>query len=419
MTALSISLRLSACVAGLAASASAIGATRSYLDITAAIGAASNPALSLDSEASAYGRLSGFGMHQWRSERTTTSLSAYAENTSYLRGNGSTQIFDLRGDVVHAASPTLTIFGNVGFQGDVNGQLSNRFTTAFPDFITPTPEPSDQPDQPVQPGPVIIDDNGRFIGLDGRRYRLSGEAGLSLRTSERGSLRLSAGAQRNFSSGGGGLSDYTSYFGTGSWQLQFSERTSGGASVTVQYQDYENGRSSTTVNPLATISHQFSDQIYGSASAGLLFTKQDQLLGGSDSSVNPSFSFRLCKATERDRLCGSVSRDARSSLGTVIGEQANSLVISTLASVDYSRQIDINQSIRASLTAIRSSEEDALGEDFRTTYLTFLVGYDRKVRQRIAVGATAGVRRLFWTGPDPKTDVNANAYVRYRLGDLQ
>lgn len=418
MSAFSATLRLSACIAGLAASASAIGATRSYLDITAAGGASSNPSLGFDGESSAFGRLSGLGMHQWRTERTTTSLSAYAENTSYFRGNGSTQIFDLRGDVAHSASPTLTIFGNVGFQGDVNGQLSNRFTTAFPDFITPVPEQPDSSTPPVQPEPVIIDNDGRFIGLGGRRYRLSGAAGFSLRTSARGSVTATAGAQRSFSSGNGGQADFDSYFVSGSWRLQFSERTSGGASVNIQYQDYENGLSSTTVNPLATISHQFTDQIYGSASAGLLFTKQEQLLGGTDSSVDPSFSFKLCKAGERDRFCGFASRDARNSLGAVTGTQGNSLVISTVAGIDYSRQIDINQSVRASLTASRSTEQDGLGEEFRTTYLTFLVGYDRKVRQRVAVGATAGIRKLYRTGPDPETDVNASAYVRYRLGDL-
>ncbi len=201
--------------------------------------------------------------------------------------------------------------------------------------------------------------------------------------------------------------------------MQFTERTSGGLSANVQYQDYDNGLSATVVNPLATISHQFTDQIYGSASVGLLFTKQDQFLGGSDSSVDPSFSFRLCKTTERERFCGRLSRDARNSLSAFTAEQAGALTISTLVSVDYSRQIDANQSIQASLTGSRSTSQQSIGDDFRSTYLTLLVGYDRKVRQRLAVGAQAGARKLFQSGPDPKFDVNANAYVRYRFGDIQ
>ena len=268
------------------------------------------------------------------------------------------------------------------------------------------------------PDQVILDDN-TFIGLGGRRYRLSSEVGFSLRTSERGSVSLSAGAQRNFSSGNSNVANFNSFFASGSWQLQFNERTSGGLSTNVQYQDYDNGLSSTVVNPLATISHQFTDQIYGTAAVGILFTTQDQLLGGSDSSIDPSFSFKLCKASERERFCGRLSRDARNSLGAVTGSQASSLMITTLASVDYSRQIDVNQSLQASLTGARSTEKSAIGDDFRTTYLTFLVGYDRKVRQRVAVGATAGLRKVIQTGPDPKLDVNANAYVRYRLGDIK
>ena len=114
-----------------------------------------------------------------------------------------------------------------------------------------------------------------------------------------------------------------------------------------------------------------------------------------------------------------LSNSRSNSLGAVTGSQGSSLMITTLASVDYSRQIDVNQSVQASLTGSRSSEKASFGNDFRTTYLTFLVGYDRKVRQRVAVGATAGVRKLFRSGPDPKIDVNANAYVRYRLGDIQ
>ena len=32
---------------------------------------------------------------------------------------------------------------------------------------------------------------------------------------------------------------------------------------------------------------------------------------------------------------------------------------------------------------------------------------------------SGGVRKLFQAGPDPKTDFNANAYLRYRFGDIQ
>ena len=401
-------LRVSFWMAGLAMTGSAHSATRTTLDLSAGVGVSSNPSLQLDADSSVFGRFSALGMHEWQSERTTTSISAYGENTTYSRG-GSKQIFDLRARTVHSVSPTLSIFGNLGFQGDVDGQLSNRFASPTPDL---TPQPTDPS------GPVILDD-ATLIGFNGRQYRLSGQAGMSLRASERGTVSLSAGAQRNFSSGNQSNRDLTSYFTTGSYDHQLNERTTIGFSTNLQYQDYDNGLSSSVINPLLTVGHQFSDQLQGSAAIGLLLTKQEQADGGSDSSIDPSFAFNLCRTRDRDRLCGRLTRDARNSLGVGFGPESESLVVSTLLGVDYARQLDANQSIQASVSAVRYSTEFSGGDDLQTTYLTFLAGYDRKIRQRLAVGANAGARRLFRDGRDPKTDINATAYLRYRLGDIQ
>ena len=404
------SLRVSLCVAGLAITSSAYGATTTTLDLTAGVGASSNPSLAIGGKGSAFGRLSALGMHEWKSERTTTVLSAYGENTTYLSGGyGSKQIFDLRASSTHAVNPNLTIFGNIGFQGDVDGQLSNRFTSVTPVL---NPPPSDQP------APVVIDDP-TFLSFDGRQYRLSGQVGLSTRANERGTISLSAGAQRNFSSGSQSNNvNFNSYFATAAYDHQFSERTTAGFSTNVQIQDYDHGLSSFVVNPLVTVSRQFSDQLSGTAAVGVLFSRQELLDGGTDSSINPSFSFSLCRAGERDRLCGRVSRDARSSRAG-FGPQANALAISTLGSVNYFRKLDANQSFQASVSAIRSSSQFSDGDEFHTTYLSFLAGYDRKIRERLAVGITAGARKLYQAGRDPKADINANAFVRYRLGDLR
>jgi len=402
--------RVTFLVVGLAMTASVQGATRSTLDLSAGVGFSTNPSLQLDSKSALFGRVSALGMHEWRSERTTTTLSAYAENTTYSRGNGSKQLFDLSARTIHSVNPNLSIFGTLSFQGDVDGQLSNRFIRATPDLILPPPTD--------QPGPLIVDD-ATLIGFGGRQYRLSGQVGATIRATARSSVSLSAGAQRNFASGSLSNANMNSYFATASYDHQISERTSAGFSTNFQYQDYDNGLSSSVINPLLTVSRQFSDQFQGSAAVGLLFSRQEQADGGSDSSIDPSFSFSLCRRGERDRLCARVSRDARNSLSVGFGPQAESLVISTLGSVDYSRQLDANQSVRASISAVRSSSQFSEGDDRRTTYLTFLTGYDRKIRQRLAVGVTGGARRLFQDGRDPKTDLNASAYLRYRLGDVE
>lgn len=403
-------VRVTVWVAGLAIAASAHSATTSTLDLSAGVGFSSNPSLQLGGESSMFGRFSGLGTHEWQSERTTTSLSAYGENTTYLRGYGSKQIFDLRARTIHSVSPTLSIFGNLGFQGDVDGQLSNRFASPTPDLAPPPPD---------QTAPPVIIDDGTLIGFGGRQYRLSGQVGLSMRANERSTVSLSAGAQRNFASGSRSNSNLNSYFATGAYDYQLNERTSAGFSTNVQYQDYDNGLSSSVINPLVTVSHTFSDQLQGTAAVGLLVTRQEQLVGGSDSSIDPSFSFSLCRRGDRDRLCGRLSRDARHSLDVGFGPQSGSLVISTLGSVNYTRQLDANQSLQASVSAVRYSTNLSGGDDLQTTYLTFLTGYDRKIRQRLAVGVNGGARRLFQAGRDPRTDINASAYLRYRLGDLQ
>ena len=402
-------IRFSCWVAGLAITASAHGATTTTLDLSVGLGASSNPSLRLGGQSSLFGRFSARGTQEWQSERTTTSLSAYAENTTYSTGSRSQQIFDLRAASVHAVSSTLSIFGNLSFQGDVNGQLSNRFASAAPDLAPPPPD---------QSPPVILDD-ATFIGLGGRQYRLSGQIGLSMRANERSTVSLSAGAQRNFTSGSQSNSNLSSYFATAAYGYQLNERTSAGFSTNVRFQNSDNGLSSTVINPLLTVSRTFSDQLQGTAAIGLLLTRQKQVSGGSDSSIDPSFSFDLCRRGDRDRLCGRLSRDARNSLSVGFGPQTDSLVISTLAGIDYSRQLDANQSIQASMSAAHSSTKYSGGDNLQRTYLTFLVGYDRKIRERLAVGVNAGARRLFQDGRDPKTDINASGYLRYRLGDIK
>ena len=58
------------------------------------------------------------------------------------------------------------------------------------------------------------------------------------------------------------------------------------------------------------------------------------------------------------------------------------------------------------------------GDKLRSSYLSGVVGYDRHIGHRFFAGVEGGVRQLFQTGPDPKLDLNASVYVRYRLGDL-
>lgn len=405
-----VAVRLPLCVVGLSFACAAPTATTSTIDITAGVGASSNPLLQLGGDSSAFGRISVLGTHEWRTERTISAVSLFAENTTYLSGGyGSKQIFDLSARTLHQVNPNLSIYGNIGFQGDFGGQLSNRFATATPEYDLPT----------IDLPPSAILDDPSYIGFGGRQYRLSGQAGLSVRTSARSSVSASVGAQRNFATGSLSDGDFTSYFGSLSYDTRLNERTSVGIGSSVQYQDYDSGGSSTVFNPFVSARHQFSEQVVGSASAGLIVARQRGANGGSSNSLNPSFSFSLCKNGERDRLCARAAREARNSFGYGSLFNTGTLTITTSAGIDYSRQLDANQSIQFALSANRYSSKLSGGNDAHSTYAAFLAGYDRKISERFAAGVNGGVRKLMLSGRDPKADISGNLYLRYRLGDMK
>src|SRR5947209_10917502 len=69
-----------------------------YLDLEAGVGYSSNPNLSIiNDQGSAFGRISLHGVHSRVSARSTTLVSAYAENVSYTNHHGSQQSANLYG----------------------------------------------------------------------------------------------------------------------------------------------------------------------------------------------------------------------------------------------------------------------------------------------------------------------------------
>lgn len=383
--------------------------TTDYIDLEAGLGISSNPLLRLDSQSSAFGRISAYGVHSWESERGTTTLTGYLENTTYLKDYGSKQIFDLGAHTSQKVSPTVTVFGDLGFTGDFAGQLSNRLISVPSGPVVP------EPGNPLPPTTT----NPDFFGFAGREYRVNGSLGASIRSGTRGTISLSAGAQRSWFTGGSNSdADYNSYFASAGYSQQISERTSAGASVNVQRQDFRHGDWANIVNPVFTVNTQLSETITAQGAVGILAIQQHSD-GRSDHSVTPSFSGSLCSNGQVSRWCAHVSRDAQSALSARVANGSGEAAVTTTASVDYYRRLTANDTLQASLSGTRYSTPGSLnGNNFSTTYVSAVVGYDRKVGRRIYAGVQGGVRKLFQDGPDPKMDFNASVYLRYRLGDL-
>jgi hypothetical protein len=386
----------------------AIGETSNILDISAGAGFSTNPGFRQNSSTSAFGRISAYGVHSWKSERSSTSIHGFVENTSYLKHYGSQRIFTVGADTNFTASPTLSLYGNLNFSGDFNGSLSNRLISV------PSGPPVTDPNNPLPPPTVTPD----VFGFSGHSYRLNGQVGASIRASELSTVSLSAGAQHAWFTGNSDA-NYSSFYGSVGYSRQISERTSLGPSVYLTHQDFTHGDSANVVNPVLTAQTRLSETITASGSVGVLVLSQDR--GGSkDTTVSPSFSASLCSQGTISSFCANIARDARSAINDRVINSSGRSSITTTGGVTYFRQLSEDATLQASLYATHFSGGTGInGQNLRSTYVSAVTGYDRKVGHRLFAGITGGARKLFQTGSDPAVDFNANIYLRYRLGDVQ
>jgi hypothetical protein len=385
--------------------------TANYIDLTASLGFSSAPQLGFNNSSSIFGRIAASGVHSWSTERSSTSIQAYVDNTTYFHSYGSQQIFDVSANTNFAASPTVSLFGGANFSGDVNGQLSNRFLS------NPAgPPPVTSPGNPLPPPSVVPD----VLGFNGRNYRLSGQFGASILASERSTVSLSAGGQHSWFTGNS-VDNYTSFFGSVGYSHLVSERTGIGATLHLNRQDYTRGGWANVVNPTLTAHSQLSETLSGDAAVGVLYIEQKNL-GFTTHDVSPSFSGSLCNSMTLSRWCVRVARDASSALDTRIANLGTRATIHTILAADYYRSLSPYDTIQAQLTATRYSGSSSLpgtSQSQSSTYISGVLGYDRKIGHRLAAGVQGGARKLYEIGPDRKVDVNANVYIRYRLGDIQ
>jgi hypothetical protein len=206
------------------------------------------------------------------------------------------------------------------------------------------------------------------------------------------------------------LDEYTSIYGSGSYNLTLSERTSVGATVNVTRTEYDNSSNhSTTINPAATVHTQLSETWDLSGSAGVTFASVDRALT-SDSSTNLSLQGSACHTTEGDRLCFRIDRYSAAS--------ASSTIITTSSvGVDWYKKLDEKQTIQLSANVSHYVDE-VLNLSRKTNYFSLSGSYSRVINDRLSGGVDLGARSLHRDGIDPDTDITGTVFVRYRIGDL-
>jgi hypothetical protein len=377
----------------------------SYVDVEAGVGYASNPLLSLDSKGRAYGRAAVHAVHTRVSARSTTLLSAYAENVTYTSGLGSQQSLAVDARHDSAVSEKLRLFGDAHASYDKGGQLDTRIL-GIPD-VPPLPGTPGLPPELLPPG-------SDFLSVTGRRYYLAGHAGGQVALNARNNLTLSSGIEHAAFRSRLQDTDYTTIPVSLGFDRQVSPRATIGARVVFQNTDYNGPASFRVITPQVTGSLMLSEQMTFTGAAGVSFASVDDGLS-TRHSTGLAADASLCQRGERGQFCARVAVDQQTA--TTAGPAK-----SISAAVDYSRRVDADSTIQLSLSANHYSQPISvlLARTFSSaTYYRAAAAYTRRISDRWFGGVNLAARKLTESGPDPKADLNASLFIRYRFGDVQ
>ena len=377
-----------------------------YLDFEAGAGYSSNPLLSLNSDqGSAFGRLALHLVHTRVSVRTTTVLSAYAEELGYTKHIGSQQSFavDARHDA--AVNEKLRLFGDLSASYDKGGQLDTR--------IVGVPDVPPLPGTPGQP-PSLLPPGSDFLSVTGRTYRFDANVGGQLALSGHDSLSLTSGVDRVVFRSPGNNSSYWTIPASLAYDRQLNPRTSIGARVVFENTDYSGPANFRVITPQFTARLLLAERLTFSGAIGASFARINDGVSIRNS-TGVSAEADLCSSTERAQFCARAAVDQ--SAPTVAGPAR-----SISGSVDYSRRIDVDSTIQFSLSANRYSSPVSViaGRMFSSaTYYRAAAAYTRHISDRWFGGVNLAARKLTEKGPDPKADLMGSLFIRYRFGDVR
>lgn len=376
-----------------------------YFDLETGAGYSTNPFLTFGGDTGrAFGRVSLRAVHSRHSARTNTIFSGYGEHIAYTGRYGMQQILQATAHHDVALGEQMRVFGDLNASVDRGGQLGTRFLD-----LSTTPGFSGDPI--TTPGYPSL--GTEVVTFAGRQYRIGGQIGASMTLSERDSMTLRSGHDRGYFRSSGINSDYTTSFGSASFDRRLSERATVGAMLSVEKSNYENSGGARTITPQLTGKLSLSQNTYVDSAIGVSFASIDD---GTRTlhSTGIAFSTSVCRSGETDQICATASRDQSAAS---IGGGVKSLS----AGLNYSRQLDARQSIQLSASASRYSSLGNFTSPFArsSSYVRASGSYSRKLQDRLYGGLNLSARKLLQRGSDPKADLNGSAFIRYRIGDLR
>jgi hypothetical protein len=379
--------------------------SNSYVDLEAGAGYSTNPNFELGGNTGAgFGRISAHGVHTRVSVRTTTVLSAFAQGSFYARNYGAQPSLNLSARHDATVSESLHVFGDASFTYDQGGQLDTRILSL--------------PDVPLPPGgtqPPLLTPTGDFVSVTGKHFGASAHAGAQLALSSRDSLVGSTGLDHSSFKSGGIETHYNIVPVSIGYDRKLSEFTTVGARLGAQFTDYSGPSNTTIVTPQLTVQTLLSERLTFSGAIGASFSKVNNGLV-TEHSTGVAANASLCSVGERSRFCGyaSVNQDA----ATVAGPART-----ISAGLDYSLQLDANQTIQLSVDGSHYSTPNAIllsqaASD--ANYFRIAADYTRHLGSRWFAGANLSARKdELRARADPNADISGSLFVRYRLGDIQ
>jgi hypothetical protein len=305
-----------------------------------------------------------------------------------------------------AVSEHVRLFGDVTATYQEGGQLDTRIL-GLP--VVPPPIPGGT----VTP-PILILPSGDFLSVTGRTYSFGAHGGGTFALGQHDSLSLSSGVDHVVLHSGLTSTNYTTIPVSLAYDRQLSPRTTVGARVTAQNTEYNGPASFRVITPQATGRVLLAESVSLGGALGVSFARIDDGLTVRHS-TGVAADANLCGQGESSYFCARVSADQQTA--TTAGP-ARSLS----AGIDYSQRLDADQSIQFSLGATHYSTPISVvtGRSFSSaSYYRAAMAYSRTFAPRLFGGVNLAARKLTQNGPDPKTDLNASLFIRYRFGDTQ
>jgi hypothetical protein len=378
----------------------------SYVDLEAGVGYSTNPQLAIiNDQSSGYGRVALHAVHSRVSARSTTLLSGYAENVSYTNHHGSQQSLNLYTRHDTAVSEHVRLFGDASASYQEGGQLDTQILGV--PLVPPLPGGTVTP-------PILIVPGGDFLSVTGREYSIGAHGGGTFTLSQRDSLSVSSGVDHIVFHSPFSNTSYTTIPVSLAYDRTLSARTTVGARVVAQDTEYSGPASFRVITPQVTARILLAERLSFNGAVGVSFARVDDGLIVHHS-TGIAADANLCGQGETSSFCAHVAVDEQTA--TTAGPAR-----SITAGVDFTQRLDADQSIQFSVTGTHYSTPTSVvvGRTFSSAnYYRAAADYTRRIGARLFGGVNLAARKLTQNGPDPKTDLNASLFLRYRFGDVQ